>query len=823
MTMKHIQSNLPAEAHTPMYNWHKWWARKTWNVVGQFVEHYCPKDGIVLDPFSGSGVTAIEALRRGRRIIAIDISPIANNILLATITPVNLLELLNAFKRIEEGVKNGILSLYQTECRACHKQIEFDCMIWESGKPKEIRYRCPNCGDRQEKGCYLLNSDKALIKQIAQTSITLPHPTQPLYYDGGKPFKKKEKYESLDQLFTHRNLLALAVLRDAIEKEANPELRFMLKMAFTSMVHLCSRLAAAGRPGYRPFSGVGWNQQSYWYTPEYLESNVWLKFESAITGHQGLIKAKRQSNDELKDIRLAKNLKQILSGEANILVVTGNSLDFMNEIPENTVDYIFTDPPYDSSIQYGELSYLWTAWFGNSEEYIESLKNEVIHNEQQGKDFDAYYRMLSTSFKEMFTVLKENDYLTVTFHNPNTKVRNSTIRSGTFAGFDFEKIHWQEIARPSAKSLLQPFGSAVGDFYLRFHKPPTGIEVTSPKEIDETRFEHIVVETTKELLAERGEETPYTIIINYIDPVLAKHGFFLSLHTGLDVKTVLKNHIEKEFVLVPGTIGGAEGELWWFKDTSIIPHFEIPLSERVEQTVLRKLMSEYKVTFTQLWEAVSIEFPNSLTSDSLSLMDILKEYAKKETGGYWTLKPIVTQRATQHAQFIGLLADIGKSLGFNTWIGLKEQSSVVKGAAGSTTPLANFCKPKKLMISGLNKDQLDDAINIDLMWYKDGQINTVFEVENTTAMTEAIRRVSSIPYHTNKYMVLPDERANQLSKKLKSPMFGQWFEQDKWQVLYYDSLQNNATQLKNHKKHLNDIVGILSFKKKKSLEQLDLF
>ena len=76
--------------------------------------------------------------------------------------------------------------------------------------------------------------------------------------------------------------------------------------------------------------------------------------------------------------------------------------------------------------------------------------------------------MLSTAFKDMYNVLRDDHYLTVTFHNPTTKVRNSTIRAGTFAGFDFEKIHWQELARPSAKSLLQPFGSAVGDFYLRF-------------------------------------------------------------------------------------------------------------------------------------------------------------------------------------------------------------------------------------------------------------------------------------------------------------------------------------------------------------------
>jgi DNA modification methylase len=820
--VNHIQRNLPAEAHTPMYNWHKYWARKTWNVVGEFVENYCPKDGIVLDPFSGSGVTSIEALRRGRRTIAVDISPIANNILLATVNPVKLLELLHAFNRLAKRVKDSILPLYVTKCRNCHKQIEFDCIKWENDKPKEIRYRCPICGDRQEQGCNLVASDHALLKQISQMEVTLPYPKQLLYYANGRPFKEKQKYESLDQLFTHRNLLALSILRAAIEKETNSELRFMLKMAFTSVVHLCSRLAAAGRPGYRPFSGVGWNQQSYWYTPEYLESNVWLKFENAVNGHQGLIKAKRESNDELKDVRLAKNLKQLLNGDANILIVTDNCLDFMESLDNNIIDYIFTDPPYGSSIQYGELSYLWTAWFGNNNNYIDSLKNEVVQNERQGKDFEAYYRMISTAFRHMFRVLKDDAYLTVTFHNPSTKVRNSTIRASTFAGFEFEKIHWQEIARPSAKSLLEPFGSAVGDFYLRFHKLPVGIEVANPKEIDEARFERIVIETTKELLADRGEPTPYTIIINYIDPVLAKHGFFLALHTGLDVKTVLKNHIDKEFILVPATIGGAEGDLWWFKDTSIIPHFEIPLSERVEQTVLRKLLSEYKVTFTQVWEAVSIEFPNSLTSDSLSIMDILKEYAKKETGGYWKLKSIVTQRETQHAQIISLLADIGAGLGFNTWIGIKEQATVVKGVAGSTVSLSEWCNPKKLIIKGLNRNQMDEAVRIDLLWYKDGEINTVFEVENTTAMTEALRRVSSLPYPTIKYMVLPDERADQLARKLKSPMFQQWFEQDKWQVIYYDSLEANKTALKRHQKHLDDIVGKLIVRTHQPSNQLKL-
>ena len=400
--MKHIQSNLPAEAHTPMYNWHKYWARKTWNVVGQYVENYCPPDGIVLDPFSGSGVTAIESLRRGRRAIAVDLSPMANNILKATIMPISLIELLGAYNKVEKSVKGEITKLYQTECRACHKQIEFDCTIWENDKPKEIHYKCPICGDRQDANCKLLPSDEELLKSIIKTDILFPYPKQPFYYANGQPFKEKQKYESLDGLFTHRNLLSLAILRDAISKEPNSELRFMLLMAFTSMVHLCTRMTPV-RPS-RPFSSL-WSEHSYWYASEYMEQNVWKIFESSVVGRQGIMAAKKESEVILKDVRIAKNINQLFNGTANILIVTGDSLDFMKNMAANSIDYVFTDPPYDSSIQYGELAYLWTAWFGDSEGYIDSLKNEVVHNERQGKDFEAYYRMLSTAFKYIFNVL----------------------------------------------------------------------------------------------------------------------------------------------------------------------------------------------------------------------------------------------------------------------------------------------------------------------------------------------------------------------------------------------------------------------------------
>jgi len=43
------------------------------SLVEPFVLSFCPPDGIVLDPFSGSGTTAAVAMLHGRRYIGIDI------------------------------------------------------------------------------------------------------------------------------------------------------------------------------------------------------------------------------------------------------------------------------------------------------------------------------------------------------------------------------------------------------------------------------------------------------------------------------------------------------------------------------------------------------------------------------------------------------------------------------------------------------------------------------------------------------------------------------------------------------------------------------
>lgn len=803
---EHLNRQIPPEAHTSMYNFHKYWSRKTWNVVGKFIENYCPKNGIVYDPFGGSGITAMEALKTGRKVIISDLNPIATEITRLTIKPVNVNKLHESFLRIEEEVKNKILELYKTKCRKCGNELVFDCSIWNKNVCTEIRYKnCPDCNDTKRGNNTLDDFDIKLLKNIDEHKIKEWFPKQKLYHANGNPFKEKQRYESIDEIFTKRNLYALSILMAAIEQEKNKDLRDFLKIGFSSMVHLCSKMNPISEAGhFTPFSSA-WTQHSYWYpSGDYMEQNVWHKFESSMLGAQGLFKAKEESNKYYQNVKFAKNFEEVIEGDANVFIFNGDCIELMNKMfkkygNNGCVDYIFTDPPYDSSIQYGELSFLWVAWLKKDKKYLETIDSrEIIHNEKQKKDFIVYTSLLQNSFKEMFNVLKPDNYLTMTFHNPAFKVRNATIRTGVLAGFELQKIHHQDLARPSAKSLLQPFGSAQGDFYLRFYKPDLGEVGFKPELIDEMRFEKIVVDTTTKILAERGEPTPYTIIINAIDPELTKQGFFSELETGLDSEAVLKKHLDKEFCLVEGKIGSTIGKLWWFTKPNFVPHLEkVPLSERVEQTVLRQLQSKGRVTFTDIWEAVSIAFPNSLTSDQSNIRICLEDYARPTTGGYWIIKSnfISGTVEKEHTTIMALIAEVGIKRGYQIYIGKVEQSHQIDTSLVKKQVLNEYMDcPNLLNIK--NAQNLDIVGDIDVLWIKNNTIKYIFEIESTTSMTSALQRGSNVDKDVPKIMLFPVDRFKQFERKMKTPLFSERFIEDNWKFILFEELYKAWSSLK---------------------------
>jgi hypothetical protein len=307
------------------------------------------------------------------------------------------------------------------------------------------------------------------------------------------------------------------------------------------------------------------------------------------------------------------------------------------------------------------------------------------------------------------------------------------------------------------------------------------------EEVTEERFRRIVIETCREVIAERAEPTPYTILINYVDPKLARMGLFGTLETGLDVKTVLQQAVGQEFRLVKSHIGSAEGELWWFNDPVFVARLgETPLSERVEETVYRCLNERGRVTFTQVWDAVSQQFPNSLTSDSTSIKEALEVYGRPVGKGHWLLREEIRQHVRQHAETIALLALIGKRQGYDICIGRNEQGSRAGGLAPSE-PLSSFATVRPRELPGVVNARA--VLDMDLLWLKGGHVEKAFEVESTTTMTSGLLRGSNLPAATPKVMVLPEARQRDFERKMASPLFREHFEKESWTLLYFDALR----------------------------------
>src|SRR2546426_6396003 len=84
------------------YGVHPYFTRRPANVVRAYIQRYSEEGDVVLDPFGGTGVTAIEAFLLGRRAIHNDLNPFANFIArnIADTTFASTVPLRQAFERV---------------------------------------------------------------------------------------------------------------------------------------------------------------------------------------------------------------------------------------------------------------------------------------------------------------------------------------------------------------------------------------------------------------------------------------------------------------------------------------------------------------------------------------------------------------------------------------------------------------------------------------------------------------------------------------------------------------------------------------------------
>lgn len=114
-TIQPISSPIEPRKQGAKRHWgsHPYFTRRAWNVVQEYIRTFSQAGDTVLDPFGGSGVTAVEALVLRRKGIHCDINPLANFICSQiAISLVDIDVFRAAFDEIEKNCKDAINYAY---------------------------------------------------------------------------------------------------------------------------------------------------------------------------------------------------------------------------------------------------------------------------------------------------------------------------------------------------------------------------------------------------------------------------------------------------------------------------------------------------------------------------------------------------------------------------------------------------------------------------------------------------------------------------------------------------------------------------------------
>jgi 16S rRNA G966 N2-methylase RsmD len=465
--MSAYPETLVAKPHTAVYRMHKYFARRPWNVFSHLITQYSTQGEVILDPFCGGGVTVVEALKLRRRVVGVDSNPLATYITSMECAPADLPSLGTVFDELSTRVASRLSSLYRTRCNKCRSNAIADWLEWDekSKRISRLKLDCPRCGKTEQKAN---RADQLLAEKIKRNFENLVD--RPNLWFPTTRIPRGDKTDSLlhqnlvafHELFTTRNLLALAILRKEILEIENTNARELLMFALSSSLKWASR-----QSHLRGEIVEGWAMHAYWVYPKSLELNEWNVYKRR---YRAVYAGKQYSNEHIGPYcKFADNFNQLGEGEATCLLLNKNAAEL--PIPDNSVDSVITDPPYGGNVNYAELSDFWHIWISRGK--VIDKKDEAVINKTQKKSIDEYRTLLELVFKECYRVLKEDRFLVSTFNSKDFRIVASFILAASRAGFILTPtgVKYQAPIRPYATTFhAMQIGAFVGDFIFAFKK-----------------------------------------------------------------------------------------------------------------------------------------------------------------------------------------------------------------------------------------------------------------------------------------------------------------------------------------------------------------
>jgi 16S rRNA G966 N2-methylase RsmD len=302
-------------------------------------------------------------------------------------------------------------------------------------------------------------------------------------YPQGVVLPKNSDVPTIEQLFSQKQLSQLSYLKFLIQKE-DSEVRGCLMLMFSGLLNKVNLTyhSSEGRSEGRGDSSV-FRYYRYRIAPKPAEVDVMTYFESRF---KKVVAGKK----EVAGLINANTVK-------NARVIKGTATD-LSGIPNQSVDYIYTDPPYGSKIPYLDLSTMWNAWLDLSVS-DEDFANEAIEGGEAGKNKQDYSDLLAQSIREMARVLKYDRWMSFVFAHKDPAYWHLIIDSAESVGFEYAGAVKQSNGQTSFKKRQNPFTVLSGQLIINFRK------VRNPKTIGKIALGapvmDVVMETVESVIA----------------------------------------------------------------------------------------------------------------------------------------------------------------------------------------------------------------------------------------------------------------------------------------------------------------------------------
>lgn len=327
---------------------------------------------------------------------------------------------------------NCSTSLQKKDCQEIFNS-SFDIALGEVIKSKKYR---PVLIKYSIKGKSFYKStdvnDKAINQKIDEVEIAKWFPISRM--PEGDEARRNDKYgmTHIHQFYTKRNLLFISELWN----QFNLQEKFIATSILSRNLTKLNRYVLKPRTPHGEVNGP--LSGTLYVSSEYVEQNPYDLLKSKIPKFQWNNKG----------------------------VLTSTNAAQNNLIESNSIDYIFTDPPFGANIMYSELNYIWESWLGV---YTDN-KKEAIENNTQNKSTLEYQKLMLDCFKDYFRILKPGRWMTVEFSNTSAAVWNGIQTALMNAGFIVANISALDKKHGGIKSMT--YSTAVKqDLIISCYKP----------------------------------------------------------------------------------------------------------------------------------------------------------------------------------------------------------------------------------------------------------------------------------------------------------------------------------------------------------------